>query len=165
MTKWQKSRRSNTRKGRYSFEHKGRSLTLRRFETKISGYLCNPSRFQIWGEACRNNSGGSARFGNPRFLLRIANRKKIEPETTIYLFDNATGAFPEQGLVVWVSFENQSGRIKDVESAIAANWAKLRTDEISSPWTAQLCIHRVWHTHFFRRLASHAFGGTESVSR
>ena len=54
-------------------------------------------------------------------LLDLADSQTSDHGATTYVFSYATGAFSEQGLVVSIAVDDESGQITAVESAVAAN--------------------------------------------
>jgi len=54
-------------------------------------------------------------------LLAIADKRTRKQSSTEYLFNDATGAFSEQGLVIVISVDHSNGTITAVKSAVAAN--------------------------------------------
>ncbi len=54
-------------------------------------------------------------------LLDVADKKRKDQSSTVYVFNNATGAFFEQGLVVWITVNQATRKITAIQSAIASN--------------------------------------------
>lgn len=54
-------------------------------------------------------------------LLAIADRQTPSRGKRVYVFDYATNAFSEQGLVVSISVDDQDEQVTDIQSAVAAN--------------------------------------------